>query len=334
MRERVSVPRTPPVVEGRESCPAGGSPEAIRTILCATDLSEASDRAWQVARQLGLACRARVLLLHVIAPIAVGFEDSLAAGVYAGLVDDLRRDAEARLAALAAPGAEPGPKLETRLDDGPPARRILEVAAETGADLVVLGTHGRTGLPRLLLGSVADRLVRQADVPVVTVRAERTAAPVRPLRWGRILYATDFSPTAASAWPWVHALAEAMVARVDLLHVTPMPVGDRSLAPETVVNMARSLEAEGRARAEHFLQTAGIDRGRVSIVIGRGAVADQIVHRAADRAADLIVLGTHGWSGLTRWMLGSVAHQVIQAAPCAVLTLGPASKGAGERPAP
>jgi nucleotide-binding universal stress UspA family protein len=306
---------------------------AIRRILCATDLSEASEPAWHVARQLGRTCQAPLVLLHVMPPLLWPAEGYVDPGAYTRLVEEARGGIRARLEAVVASEGEPPPAVEARLEDGPPAQRILDVAGESGADLVVVGTHGRTGLPRLLLGSVADRVLRQAECPVLTVRAQPSGEPGRPAPWTRILYATDFSPTAEAAWPWVRVLAEATGARVDLLHVTLSPAADPRLPAEALVQMARTLEAEGRVRAERFLERGGLERKRVSIVLGRGIVADQIVHRAADRAADLVVLGTHGWSGLLRWMLGSVAHRVVQTAPCPVLTVGPTSRPLAGQPA-
>jgi nucleotide-binding universal stress UspA family protein len=296
---------------------------AIRRILCATDLSDASEPAWQAAWRLGLACRAEVLVVHVVPPMLWPTEGYIDPSAYQKLVDEMRQDARARLERLVAGGGDPRPALRTRLEDGLPARRILDVAADERADLVVVGTHGRAGFPRLLLGSVADRVLRQAACPVLVARSRPAGAPEPRTRWARILYATDFSPTAQAAWPWVRTLAEATGAEVDLLHVTLSPVPDGHLPAEALVQMAHALEAEGRARAEAFLQHAGMDRQRVSIVLGHGVVAEQIVHRAVDRGADLIAMGTHGWSGLVRWMLGSVAQRVVQTATCPVLTVGP-----------
>jgi nucleotide-binding universal stress UspA family protein len=90
--------------------------------------------------------------------------------------------------------------------------------------------------------------------------------------------------------------------------------------------MAQLRHDQGRAAAERFLERSPLPRDRVHVVLPSGAPGDQIVHRAQERRADLIVLGTHGWSGLVRWMLGSVAHHVIQAAPCPVLTVGPTGR--------
>jgi nucleotide-binding universal stress UspA family protein len=142
---------------------------AIRRILCATDLSDASEPAWHVARQLGLACQAQVVLLHVVPLMLWPTEGYLDPGAYARLMDEARRGTRARLEAVVAGAGGPPPRIETRLEDGPPAQQILDVAAETGADLIVVGTHGWSGLLRWMLGSVAHRVVQTAPCPVLTV---------------------------------------------------------------------------------------------------------------------------------------------------------------------
>jgi nucleotide-binding universal stress UspA family protein len=226
---------------------------------------------------------------------------------------------------------EPRLKAQGRVVEGSAAQRILDVAREERSDLIVVGTRGRTGVEGILLGSVADRVVRAASRPVVTVRPQPAAG--RPAGIARILYATDFSPTARAAWPWVLTLAEPTGAAIDLLHVTAQAVPDRHLPPDVLGRMARLLEEQGQTEAERFLQESErlrpgrLPRERVQVLIRTGVAGDQIAHWAQARGADLVVMGTHGWSGLLRWMLGSVAHHVIQVAPCPVLTVGPAGQG-------
>jgi nucleotide-binding universal stress UspA family protein len=178
------------------------------------------------------------------------------------------------------------------------------------------------GLQRALLGSVADRLVRQAPCPVLTVRPDLGDAGRTTIR--RICYATDFSPTARAAWSWVVAIARAFGAEVDLVHVMFSPVVDPHRSPDALGRMAHLLHEQGRMEAERFLAASELPRERVRVCLTHGDPGQQIVHRAQEQADDLIVMGTHGWSGVLRWMLGSVAHHVIQRAPCPVLTIAPA----------
>jgi nucleotide-binding universal stress UspA family protein len=299
----------------------------VRQILCATDFSPASEPAWQEALLLARLCHAELALLHVVPPVMFPPDGYIPPRVYQELVDAAHHDAHAGLERLVGQAADPRLKVRTRVEEGGPAASILEVAREEMADLVVLGTHGRTGVERLVLGSVADRVVRQASCPVLTVPARPGVATAG--RLGRILYATDFSPAAREGWPWAVALAEAAGADIDLLHVTLAPVGDHEVPAERLGEMAQTLHEQGQAAAERFLRRycpQDLARERVHVLIGRGPVAEQIAHWARSRSADLIVMGTHGWSGLLRWMLGSVAHHLLQTAPCPLLTVGPAGR--------
>jgi nucleotide-binding universal stress UspA family protein len=308
---------------------------AIRRILCATDLSPASEPAWDEALLLARLLGAEVVLLHVVSPMPIPLEGYLPPPLYVELVEGAQREAQASLDARLAHSSGPGVKARGRVAEGTPAQQIVDVAQKEGSDLLVVGTRGRTGLERVLLGSVADRVIRTASRPVVTVRSQPPAA--RP-GLARILYATDFSPTARAAWPWVLALAEPTAAAVELLHVTLQAVPDRDLSPDILGRMARLLEERGQTEAERFLQESErrwpgrLPRERVQVHVGPGVAGDQIAHQAQARGADLIVMGTHGWSGLVRWMLGSVTQHVIQIAPCPVLTVGPEAQGEAPRP--
>lgn len=296
----------------------------IHRILCATDLSPASAPAWDEARLLGKVFGAEIVLVHVVPlPPIVSAEAYIPPNVYEELVRSARREAEEGLDRLLGSVVGSELKIRIRLEDGLPTSRILEVVTAEAADVLIVGTHSRTGLQRTILGSVADRLMRQATCPVLTVRSAPEGGPRREIR--RICYATDFSPTARAAWPWVVAIAGAAGAEVDLVHVTFEPVADRHLSAETIGRMAQVLHEQGRIEAERFLERSALPRERVHVRLTQGVPGEQIVHRAQERSADLIVMGTHGWSGIVRWMLGSVAHHVVQTASCPVLTVAPAS---------
>ena len=296
----------------------------INRIVYATDLSSTSEPAWDEARRLGRLFNAEILLLHVVAPpLVFPVEGYFPPELYEELLRNTRRDAEKGLDRLLGSVAGSGLKIRIRLEEGgPPASRILEIATQEAAALLVVGTHSRTGLQRAILGSVADRIVRQAMCPVLTVRPMPARAARREIR--RICYATDFSPTARAAWPWVVAIASAAGAEVDLVHVTFEPVADRHLPAETIGRMAQILQEQGRLEVERFLERSTLPRERIHVRLSPGVPGEQILHQAQKQDADLIVMGTHGWSGIVRWMLGSVAHDVIQTAPCPVLTVAPA----------
>jgi nucleotide-binding universal stress UspA family protein len=140
----------------------------IRRILYATDFSEIAEVAWPHALEMGQQLGASVLLLHVIPAPAMVPETFLAAEQWAEIFAAQRREAEAKLRAVAAEAQ--GVKAEVLVTRGVPFLEIARVAAQRKADLIVMGTHGRTGLVHALMGSVAERVVRIAPCPVLTVR--------------------------------------------------------------------------------------------------------------------------------------------------------------------
>lgn len=136
----------------------------FKTILFATDFSPASKVAFEVAGALARDYHARLIALHVVEPVQMGFSEYNA---YVGPEEDKGRAME-MLKAIKAPAATV--TIEHRLLEGEAARVICETADETGADLIVLGTHGRSGLTRLVMGSVAEEVLRRAPCPVLTIR--------------------------------------------------------------------------------------------------------------------------------------------------------------------
>lgn len=152
---------------------------AIRRILVPIDFSSGSLRALEYARELARGLGAELLLLYVFEPMDFsGYsENFLPPPQLTQVLGEHHAKARERLARLAEETAASGPRARWLLVDGSPAQRIVETARAEGIDLVVMGTLGRTGVPHLLLGSVAEKVVRLAPCPVLTVRSE--AAPGR-----------------------------------------------------------------------------------------------------------------------------------------------------------
>jgi nucleotide-binding universal stress UspA family protein len=142
----------------------------IRRILAPTDLSELAEQGLKNALQLAEVFGAKLLLLHVVEPPPYPVEGILPSPLGATLLDDLERQASNELAELL-PEAQ-GRKVEVarRVVSGIPYRRIVEVAEEEKTDLIVMTTHGRTGFSHLVMGSVAEKVVRTASCPVLTIR--------------------------------------------------------------------------------------------------------------------------------------------------------------------
>lgn len=138
----------------------------FRTILCPIDFSEGSDFAWQLAFALARDHGARLVALHVAEPppfVTHGELQKVLQGT-----DGYRQELEERLRQFRAPGLAAG--LQYRVEDGDPATEIMHAARAMPCDLIVMGTHGRSGIGRLLIGSVAEKVLRRAPCPVLTVK--------------------------------------------------------------------------------------------------------------------------------------------------------------------
>jgi nucleotide-binding universal stress UspA family protein len=145
--------------------------KTMRTIFYATDFSEASERALDEAVGLAQQFGAQIWIVHVIEPVHyVTGEEFAAADLYARLEEATERNAATSMEKLIARLANLGVKAETLLLKGTPAEQIVNAAKERNADLIVIGTHGRTGLSKLFMGSVAGKVVSAAECPVLTVR--------------------------------------------------------------------------------------------------------------------------------------------------------------------
>jgi nucleotide-binding universal stress UspA family protein len=297
----------------------------LRRILCATDFSPASAPAWSFAQRLAPAAKAELVLVHVVASMPVPTIEGSRIDVqgYQRLTEEERRKALAELERSRDAAADHGLSVAVHVEDGPTAPAILAVADRMKADLLVVGTHGRTGLTRFLVGSVAEHLVQLSTRPVITVRPlpAQGALVQRPIR--RILYPTDFSPIGRLGWPWVRTIAKATGAEVNLLHVLREELPDPDIDPAFHALVKDAIREEAWTRAHSFLNTVGFPRRQIHVDFVHGVESDEIVRAAVEREADLIVMGTHGRTGLVRLALGSVARRVLHAAPCPVLAVGP-----------
>ena len=194
---------------------------------------------------------------------------------------------------------------------------INEIVNKEKSDLIVIGTHGRTGVSRALLGSVAEEIFRKATCPVLTVGPHVSRETTRRLEMKEILYATDFSPESLTALPFAVSLAQEHQARLTLLHVVgEAKVGELVHAEQYAESTLRRLRALVPREAEPWCEPA--------YKVEHGPEADKIMEVANAVGADLIVLGVRGAQGgvgAATHLLQSVAHRVVTQARCPVLTV-------------
>ena len=302
----------------------------IRRILCPTDFSEFAQRALHQAVPVARWYGASLTALHVVAaamPVdgmfPYGPPPLANHGVRARLEEDLRT--------FVAPAREAGIACDTVLREGPVPARILEVARELPAELLVMGTHGQGGLERLVLGSVTESVLRRAPCPVLTIPHEERATS-GPAPFKRILYATDFSPAAEHALGYALSLAEEAQGVLILAHVMEGPTlaATTSGLPVNISRITADLARDAERSLRESVPASAREWCATEEVVAFGRPADEIMRVARERDAQLIVVGVHGRNALDLMLFGSTTHHVIRKAPCAVLTIpGPR---ASERP--
>ncbi len=292
----------------------------IKTILVPTDFSTCARRAEDYAAYLAATCGAEVMLLSV-AEFVPGMD--LDYPVNKMYVEALQKDARVALEKAEQRFQGRGLTVRSAQEIGVASHWISQKARQLKADLIVMGTHGRTGLQHVLLGSTAERTMRLAPCPVLTVRAAdgetppaSTAAPL--IR--RLLVPVDFSDCSLEAVEYAAALARQFSATVTLLHVLePVTYGlDFTLLPIGGQEQNRK-QAEARvAELATALQQKKVTA--TSQVLG-GLPIDGVLRSAEALQSDVIVMGTHGRRGVSHLLLGSVVEGVMRRAPCPVLAV-------------
>jgi nucleotide-binding universal stress UspA family protein len=304
----------------------------FRTILFAADFSENSKEAFRAACSLAVLDQTGLVVLHVVEPDAASAAPPGRRQEKAPTGDKLDVAAAERLSQKLRDEFVPNHpiKVTYRVQEGEIAAVILQTASANSADLIALGTHGRTGLRRMLAGSVATSVLRGAKCPVLALRSGAGT------RGGEqthvILHPTDFSECSEAALGVAGTLARNLGARLAILHVAPLPVVmGGSMAAEVDPRYHREALDRARQRVE------GPDlKYPVETQLLQGLEPDGILQVATELGCDLIVMGTHGRTGMGRLMMGSVAEFVLARADCPVIVVkapGPLATPAAGEPA-
>ncbi len=296
---------------------------SFERILVPTDFSGFSSQALRHALALAREFNSRLKVVHVIQ----GFYPMGDAMLAAAPPAEGRKMAESDAHAFMAPARDVGLDYELEIREGNPWREILAAASEMPADLVVMGTHGRGGSERFLLGSVAEKLSHRLPCPVMTVCHDEGRAFEAPSLIARILCATDFSENSERACRFSLALAARLRAKVTLLHsIEHMPDLGVARYRMVVPDVEPLLKEIERAASERL--SRAVDAWRREFVdvevtarLGAGPAYREIVRVADDEGADLIAIGAQGHGMLEHLLSGSNAQQVIRSANCAVLTV-------------
>lgn len=208
---------------------------------------------------------------------------------------------------------------------------INTYALEYDIDLIVMGTHGRRGLKHMFLGSVAEEIVRIAPCPVMIVRAHDTSTgPYGEFR--NILVPVDFSAQSTEALAHAMEIATLSHAEIELLHVIPVPAYPTLNDAAFISIYTHKPDMETKAIAHlhaYYKKLTDAFPGKVKYTVTHGTAADEISQHLVENGHDLMVIGTHGQTGLNRFLLGSVTAKVIRRAPIPVFIVKSFGKSLG-----
>jgi nucleotide-binding universal stress UspA family protein len=295
----------------------------FQKILCPVDFSESSDRALDYALALAKRHEGNVAVMHVLPTVLADPE------MYPYLTEPVLASAEARDRAYRRLGdfvhraLSDGIGAEVILEDGDVVDEVLKKTRKLAADLVVIGTHGRRGFRRLVLGSVTERVLRQSEAPVLSIApaAAKPGPSGGPFR--RILCPVDFSPSSLAGLELALTLRQDE-AKVVVLHVVEfrLPPALGEAVAFDVAGLRERHGVEGRAKLEELLPEKSRAHIRLeTVVLESGSPYQEILRAAKGERADLVVMGVAGRSSADLAFFGSTANHVVREAACPVLTV-------------
>ena len=286
-------------------------PATLKNVLYLTDFSPSSEAALPFAVAAARKYAGSIEVLHVLTP---AIPESCPGAVQA---DEELAEAEMKRIRSQVTGIA----CETTMARGIGVWQAIDRALrEHHIDLIVAGTHGRTGVPKVLLGSVAEEVFRRSSVPVLTIGPLVPNHLANSARFDRVLFATDFSPASETAAAYARSLARENRAHLILVHVMEKPGSRNPAGMKTFEgSVARTID-----RLYQIVPNNAALDNPVEVVVEHGEPADRIVEVARERNADLIVLGVRsaaGHLGAATHLDRPTAHKVVIHASCPVLTV-------------
>lgn len=289
----------------------------VKSILCPIDFSDFSTAAYRYALSLAEYYKARLIALHVVELWKYPFADYAAQEAdYSRFSKALNEGGEVKLQQFVQQHSAGRLTPELVVRQGNAANSILSFAQDSNMEVIVMGTHGRRGFDRVVLGSTTDRVMRKAACPVLIASDPSHKAlatgPDGRHRLSRIIYCTDFSHNSERARGYAISLAAEYGAELTLLHVA-----------ERVSNPAEaeSVLAARRQQLDSIISDAERKNLNVGLEVRFGMPYEQIVQHAAEAQASLIIMTSRGGEAVDRAVFGSTTYRVIQLGPCPVLAV-------------
>ena len=290
----------------------------IKLIVCPVDFSEFSIRAYHYALSLAEHYRAKVAVQHIVEIWRYPYADYVASqGDYQEFCRALREGGEEKLREFVKHQPHHEVQPELAVHEGVAADCILSFGKARKTDLIVMGTHGRRGFDRLVLGSVADRVMRRAPCPVLTIckappESTESEEGHHVHHLNRILYCTDFSENSEPALHYAISATEEYDAELTLLHILE----------ETSIS-AHKDEAIATATQQLDMLIPSEERNKLKIktAVRVGKPYQEIIQFAQAGQIDMVAMGVSGRGALDRAVFGSTTYRVIQLGPCPVLAV-------------
>ena len=285
---------------------------APKRILLATDFSPASEAALSHALSLAVHYGSNLYFAHVI---ALNFPDFPPREERATMVQQARESTEQEMERLLKAARQKEIPYQPLIGEGEIWNVLSDLIQENGIDLVIVGTHGRRGLKKLLLGSVAEEVLRMAPCPVLTVGPSISESSSKDVQIIHILYPVEFVPDTSHAAAYAISIAEECGARLTFMNILEKTVASSEL-------MAQIQEPVRHWMYDH-VQSGSDLRERTSFELGFGRAPDAIITFARDRSIDLIVMSVRQLDPVLAGRLSETdtAYEVVRTASCPVLTV-------------
>jgi nucleotide-binding universal stress UspA family protein len=286
------------------------------------DFSESSIRALAYAGVVARWYDAQLTVLHVV-PTFEPMQTRGDLGDPVRLITPIPREQVIAEMSRSLNLDELSPRVTLLAEAGDPQATIVDQALSNNADLIVMGTHGRRGFKRLLLGSVTEAVLRDGPCPVLTVPPQASAALPQAVTFKRVLCPIDFSPSSLQALGFALGLARQADGRVTLVHVVEW-LAEEELPESTRFNI-REYRSDIVSAAQQRLRALVADESQtwveIADVVELGRAHREILRIAEKKSADLIVMGAQGRGGIGLALFGSTTQQVVRGATCPVLTV-------------
>ena len=292
-----------------------------KCILTATDFSEYSKVALDICLGVSRCMKTKLYVLHTIEKFPHDYRHLLSRAAHADTKQKLEEEAVRKISAMI-----PAELLESGdvipiVRFGKPFLEIIQVAKEKKVDLLAVGTRGRAGMDRIILGSVAERIVRKADCPVMVIRGRKYVG------FKRIIVPIDLSDCSRIALEYAVATARAHSSKLTILHVYEgsyvEPYIKAANSEEEADEIMKEIELVNETKYDEFLKTVDLSGVEYEKLLKKGIPETDIVETAMEQQANLIVMGTHGRSGIKHILIGSTAEEVVRTVHCDIIIVKP-----------